>query len=378
MNKLETLTALTIAFSLNVGLIGFSQDKISKGSANSSKVPDKAAAAMSKAAQEMADAANTFMAALSPEQLRRTKFLFLDEERRNIHYFPVPRRGLPLKEMNTSQQQLAYALLSTGLSLHGYVKALTIMSLGQVLRDMDPGSPNPLRDSDYYYVSIFGTPGPTGIWGWRLEGFHISISFTIVDGKQVAIAPSFMGVHPATVLDGPRKGLRVMSQEEDLGRKLATSLDENQRAIAFYEIPIFLEETVGGLLTANARKIENFEPFGIPASQMNANQAEILWELVQVTAHRHRGEVAESDLARIERAGKGNIFFRWSGSIEPGKGHHYIVQGPTFLIEYDNTQDDANHVHCMWRDLENDFGEDLIRRHYQLHHQGRPGSTRKK
>ncbi len=374
MSMGRRLAAATVGLVLGVGSVGYPQEKNS-GRPQVSSATD---AAMAKAAEEMANAANVFMAALSPEQLRRTKILFLDEERRNIHYFPVPRRGLPLKEMNASQQQLAYALLSTGLSMKGYVKSMTIMSLGQVLRDLDPNAPNPLRDSDYYFVTIFGTPGPTGVWGWRFEGFHVSFSFTIVDGKQIAIAPSFLGVHPATILDGPRKGLRVMGQEEDIGRKLAASLNDKQRKIAFYEIPIFLEETVGGLLTANARKIENFEPFGIPASQMTADQVKTLWELIQVSAHRHRGEVVENDLARIERAGKENIYFRWSGSIEPGKGHHYIIQGPTFLIEYDNTQDDANHVHCMWRDLENDFGENLIRKHYELHHKGRPGSTKQK
>lgn len=373
MRMLRTSVVWTLASLLGIGSIGYSQDK----DPTNLRMSEATVAAMAQAAQEMADAANIFMASLSPEQNRRSKFLFLDEERRNIHYFPVPRRGLPLKDMNTSQQQLAYALVSTGLSMQGYVKALTIMSIGQVLHDMDPDNPNPLRDPDYYYISIFGTPGPSGIWGWRLEGFHISFSFTIVDGKQVAVAPSFMGVHPATIVDGPRKGLRVMAKEEDLGRKLARSLNEQQRKIAFYEIPIFLEETVGGLLTANSRKIEKFDPFGIPASQMTADQMETLWELIQVTAHRHRGVVAENDLARIERAGKGNIYFRWSGSLEPGQGHHYIVQGPTFLIEYDNTQDDANHIHCMWRDLENDFGESLIRKHYELHHKGRPGSTKK-
>lgn len=374
MNMRGYSVVWTLAALLGIGVIGVAQEKSSTGSQKS----DAAVSAMTKAAQEMTEAANVFMAALSPEQLRQSKFLFLDEERKNIHYFPVPRRGLPLKEMNTSQQQLAFALVSTGLSMQGYVKALTIMSIGQVLRDMEPDNPNPLRDPDYYYISIFGNPGPTGVWGWRLEGFHISFSFTIVEGKEIAVAPSFMGVHPATIMEGPRKGLRVMAKEEDLGRKLATSLNEQQRKIAFYEIPIFLEETVGGLLTANARKIENFEPFGIPASQMTDNQVELLMELIQVTAHRHRGEVAESDLARIQLAGKKNIHFRWSGSIEPGNGHHYIIQGPTFLIEYDNTQDEANHVHCMWRDLENDFGESLIRQHYRTHHKGRPGSTKKK
>ncbi|MDA0660676.1 MAG: DUF3500 domain-containing protein [Planctomycetota bacterium] len=329
---------------------------------------------MQVAASQMADAANAWLASLDKEQQRRTKFLFRDEERRNIHYFPVPRRGLPLKDMNAAQQQLAHALVSTGLSTQGYVKTLTIMSLGQLLREMEPDKPNPFRDSDQYFFTLFGTPGPTGVWGWRLEGFHVSFSFTIVDGKAIAVAPSFLGVHPATVQEGPRKGLRVLSQEEDLGRQLAKSLNDEQKQIAFHDIPVFLEETVGGLTTGNARKIEDVTPTGLPASKMTTEQTGLLWELIQVYAQRHRSEVAESDLARIATAGPEKIHFRWSGSVEPGQGHHYMIHGPTFLIEYDNTQDNANHVHCMWRDLENDFGESLIRRHYELHHR----NTRKR
>lgn len=153
-----------------------------------------------------------------------------------------------------------------------------------------------------------------------------------------------------------------------MGRQLATSLNDEQRKVAFHDIPLFLEETVGGLTTGNARKIEALTPTGLPASKMTPEQTGLLWELIQVYAKRHRSEVAENDLARIASAGPEKIHFRWSGSVEPGQGHHYIIHGPTFLIEYDNTQDNANHVHCMWRDLENDFGESSIRRHYELHH----------
>jgi len=325
-------------------------------------------AAMQEAATEMAEAANNLLATIDATVVGRAKFLVQDEERRNIHYFPIPRRGLPLKDLNFGQRHLVHALAATGLSTQGYVKAMNIMSVGQLLRDLDPEKPNPYRDPDHYYITIFGNPGPTGVWGWRLEGFHLSVNATIVDGKAIAIAPSFMGVHPATVSEGPRKGLRVLAKEEDLGRMLATSLTEEQRRIAFFPIPEFLTETVGGLITGNARKIENRQPEGLPASQLTAEQKANLWELIQLYANRHRGEVAQQDLSRIEEEGRDKIYFRWSGSVEPGKGHHYVIQGPTFLIEYDNTQNEANHVHCMWRNLENDFGDDLIRKHYQKFH----------
>lgn len=320
-----------------------------------------------KAVEEMSEAAAHFLAALSPDQQRRATYLFKDEERRNFHFFPIPRRGIAFKELDAAQRALAHALLSTGLSQGGYVKATTIMSLGQILRDLDPNNPNPYRDSDQYYVTLFGKPDPRGTWGWRIEGFHLSVNYTIVEGRAFAGAPSFFGAHPAVVSDRPRKGLNVLRVEEDLGRRLAESLTEEQRAVAVHPLPKF-EDTVGGLLTGNARKVEPREPRGIPVSRMTPAQKKLLQALVEEHAHRQRRELAEQDLARIASAGIEKVHFSWSGGAEPGQPHHYMIHGPTFLIELDNTQDGANHVHIVWRDLENDFGEDLLRRHYAERH----------
>jgi hypothetical protein len=321
----------------------------------------------SRAIEEMAEAASNFLAALSPDQKRRVTYLFKDQERRNLHFFPIPRRGVPMKELNDAQRALGHALLSTGLSARGYFKATTIMSLGQVLRDLEPQSPNPFRDSDQYYFTIFGKPDPQGTWGWRLEGFHLSFNFTIVGGRAVASAPSFMGAHPAVVKDGPRQGLFVLRNEEEGGRELIRSMDEGQRKAAIFPLTKF-EETVGGILTGNVPRLEPRAPRGVPASRMTPAQREILLRLVREYVQRHRGELAEQDWAKLQAAGTEKIHFSWDGGLEPGEPHHYMIQGPTFLVELDNTQDGANHVHCIWRDFEGDFGDDLLRRHYAEHH----------
>ena len=330
--------------------------------------PSLSAPDMANVAAEMAAAANNFLNALETDQRRRASFLFRDAERRNFHFFPIPRRGMPFRELNVAQRQLGYALLSTALSSAGFAKTMTAMSLGQILREMEPDFQNPFRDSDQYFVICFGKPDPMGTWAWRFEGFHVSLNVTIVDGKAVVEAPSFVGAHPARVTEGTRKGLRALAHEEDIARRLATSLDSSQRKSAFFEIPNFLEETIGGFLTGNGAKIEGRQPEGIPASRLKAEQVSILRELVLEYLHRHRPEVAAANLAKIAQAGWDNLYFRWSGSVEVGQGHHYLIQGPTFIIEYDNTQDGANHQHCIWRDLENDFGEDSLRSHYQKHH----------
>lgn len=241
------------------------------------------------------------------------------------------------------------------------------MSLGQILRDLDPDSPNPYRDSNQYYVTIFGNPSPDGAWGWRIEGFHLSVNFTIIGGQTIASTPSFFGSLPAIVKEGPRKGLEVLRQEEELGRSLIQSLKGEQRKAATFALPKF-EDTVGGLLTGNKRKLEPEEPRGIAAAKMTKEQREILMTLIKEYAYNRRQEFAKHDLEKIEKAGPEKIYFSWSGSIKPGEPHHYMIQGPTFLIEFDNSQDEANHVHTVWRDYKDDFGDDLLRRHYEKHH----------
>lgn len=315
-------------------------------------------------AAELAVAAERFMSTLDPNM--QAKYLFQDAERGNFHFFPIARRGVCLKDLKVGQRQLAYALMSATLSHVGNQKAFTIMSLGDFLRENDE-TPNVHRDSDSYYITIFGNPAPNGTWGYRFEGFHLSLNVTVVMGRWISVTPSFFGAIPAIVPDGPRKGLQVLKQETDLARALAKSFTAEQRKTGFGEIPDFLTETVGGLTTGNKRKIQRGTARGVPASKMTMHQREILMKLVREHIGRIRKELADQDLARIDRAGADKIHFVWAGGLKPGQPHHYLIQGPTFLIEYDNTQDDANHVHCVYRDFENDFGDAMLE-HYRKHH----------
>src|SRR5215207_4772074 len=169
---------------------------------------------------EMAAAATNFLAALNPEQQKKATYEFKHDERYNWHFVPRERKGLPLKEMAGEQRALAHALLSSGLSQRGFVSAVTIMSLEQILKELEKGS-GPARDPEMYFFTVFGKPGAKETWGWRVEGHHLALNFTVVNGRAAAGGPSFFGTNPGVVRDGPRKGLRVLGAEEDLGRQLA-------------------------------------------------------------------------------------------------------------------------------------------------------------
>jgi hypothetical protein len=307
-------------------------------------------------AEEMASAANNLLAALTPEQQRKAVFQWKDEERFGWHFIPKPRKGLPLGEMTSGQRMLTQALLSSGLSSRGFAKAATIISLEQILYDMENKPPN--RSADLYFVSLFGKPGAEP-WGWRVEGHHLSLNFAVQGDQVVAVTPSFFGANPAEVQTGPRKGLRTLAAEEDLGRALVKALDPDQRKAA-----IIPGEAPHEIITGNDRKAKSLEPMGIASSKLTAPQKEILLSLLKEYVFRYRSEIAEADLKIIRQSGDDKIFFAWIGGIEPGLPHYYRIQGPTFLMEYDNTQNNANHVHAVWRDLQNDFGEDPLRAHY--------------
>lgn len=306
---------------------------------------------------ELAQAANNFLAALKPEQKAKASFELKSDERVNWHFIPKERQGLPFKEMSPAQKHLAHALLGSILSQRGHFKVATVMSLEQVLHELENNAPH--RDADLYYFSIFGTPGKD-VWGWRIEGHHLSMNFLVRGDTVLANTPSFIGVNPGEVRSGPRKGLRLLAVEEDLGRQLAKSLDENQRKLG-----LIAAEAPKDIITAASRKVKPLEPAGLPVIQLNPEQRDLLKKLVQEYVYRHRPEVADADRKKIEAAGWQNITFAWAGSLEPGQGHYYRIQGPTFLLEYDNTQNNANHIHTVWRDFENDFGEDTLRRHYE-------------
>ncbi len=310
----------------------------------------------------MREAASTFWRALSTDQRARAAVAFDDDERLNWNYVPMARRGLSWKQMSAEQREMARALLRSGLSSQGYDKANAIMNvLEPILREREH---NDSRDPDLYFFTIFGDPDVDGhaggTWGWRVEGHHLSLNFTIVDGRAVSATPEFFGANPATVDDGPRKGTRVLHLEEDLGRQLVKSLDERQRKLA-----VISETAPREITTGNQRKIDPGKPNGIAASDLTAVQKQLLRKLVEEYAHRLRDELADQDLKKIDAAGFDNVHFAWAGGTEPAQGHYYRIQGPTFMVEYDNTQNRANHIHTVWRDPTNDFGHDALREHYE-------------
>jgi hypothetical protein len=327
-------------------------------------------------AQEMSDAANNFLASLTTEQKAKATYEFTNDERFDWHFVPKPRKGLPLKDMTPAQHALAHALLSSGLSQRGFAKAATIMSLDQILFDIEgkgtrPNSPT--RDAGLYFFTIFGQPGADP-WGWRVEGHHLALNFVVNKKEVLAVTPSFFGANPARVLDGPRKGLRVLGQEEDLARDFVHSLTPEELKIA-----IITNVAPRDIITGNSRKAQRLDPLGLSSSALNTDQNAKLMKLTQEFVSRYRPEIADSVLKESRNASQASsspdpsrithqaseIHFAWAGGTEPGQGHYYRIQTARLLIEYDNTQNDANHIHTVCRDLSNDFGDDVLKKHYQ-------------
>lgn len=318
-------------------------------------------------ASVMEDTAKAFLASLTPEQRAQATFQFTDEERFDWHYIPKPRKGLPLLEMQPFQKPLAMALLSSGLSQRGFIKATTIMSLEDVLRQLEHDD-GKRRDPQKYYFTIFGEPSDHGTWGWRVEGHHISLNFTLVNGKVVS-TPDFFGSNPARVLNGPRAGLSPLAREESLGRELITACTPQQRSVAIVDKTAYKD-----ILTTNSRKAAlNGHPSGLQISSMNGKEREILNSLIEEYAYSFPEPVALSRMEEVKKSGN-NLWFAWAGGEKPGEGHYYRIQSPSFLIEFDDTQDHANHIHSVWREFDGDWGLDLLKEHYQTSHNYPPKS----
>jgi hypothetical protein len=327
-----------------------------------------------RSAASMASAATKFLGALTPEQRQQATFAFASDERTHWHFIPAetfPRKGLTIKDMNPAQRVAAHDLLKAGLSAGGYLTATSIMDLEKVLSVIEAaqrqapaagrGGPpaEPLRrDPERYFFSVFGTPSAKDTWGWRVEGHHVSLQFTVVKGTLVASTPTFFGANPAEVRDGPQKGLRVLGPQEDAARALLAALDASQR-----EKAIISATAPNDIETMAKVEVSPLSPEGISASSLNASQRDLLMKLVDVYVGYMPADIAADRRARFEKADVGKIAFAWAGETEKGKKHYYRVQGPTFLIEFDNTQGDGNHIHSVWRDFNGDFGRDLLREH---------------
>lgn len=312
------------------------------------------------AIDELAASSEAFLTSLDPPLRAQAVLPFDDEERLNWHYFPKVRKGILFKQLSIGQMDRALAVLRSVLSPEGFKKVETIRDMENVLRELSPDDAS--RDPLQYYLTFFGDPGKDRNWGLRYEGHHLSLHWTVIDGTIVAALPQFLGANPAEVRSGPRQGARALAQEEDLGRTLIQSLDPGQRAAALVS-----DTAPADILTGVQREAAIQEDTGIAYTDLNETQRGILVSLLQVYAFVMRPDLAEERLTRLRAAGLDGIKFAWMGGVERGEKHYYRIQGPTFLIEYDNTQNDANHVHTVWRDFKGDFGMDVLKRHYADH-----------
>lgn len=319
--------------------------------------------ATQRTASTMTGAATRFLDGLTPEQRQQAMLPLDSDDLTRWHYVPTnqfPRKGLPLKDMSEAQRKLAHDLLRAGLSQRGYGTATAIIELETVLRAIESaaGRGGLNRDPELYFFTIFGTPSAKGAWGWRVNGHHLAVHFMVVNGSKVESSPTFFGTNPAEVREGPKQGLRIQAAEQDAARALVGALDEAQRKTAVIEAV-----APNDIVTTTSAKVDPLSPSGLLATGMTPPQRALLMNLIEVYTSQMTEDLAADRLARIRKAGEDKIGFAWAGPIEPGQKNYYRVQGPTFLIEFDNTQNNGNHIHSVWRDFAGDFGRDFLREH---------------
>jgi len=305
-----------------------------------------------------------FLNALNSSQKTKCQFPFDQLTRYNWHYVPAdqsPRQGIAIKDLDSLQKRKAYTLLKNFLSDKGYQKTLDIMQLEYVLKALEPT--NPSRIPENYFIAIYGNPAKDSVWGWKFGGHHMALNFTIVD-NQLAFAPFFFGSNPGQIKEGPDKGKKVLKDEEDLGFELINALTKEQQTKAIFRTTAFADN-----VTTNVRTVSALEPVGIAAQELNAAQKILLDKLIKTYLSSMPTKVAEIRMRRIKTEDMQAIRFGWAGALVAGQPHYYRIQGETFLIEFDNTQNNANHMHTVWRDFNGDFGEDLLKEHYHTDHQ---------
>jgi hypothetical protein len=309
----------------------------------------------------MIAAAQKFLAALDDEERELATMAFDDPARRDWHNIPkAERKGLQLRDMSSEQKELCHKLLQAALSESGHEKVRRILALENNLREGERNKPgSPLRDPERYYLTIFGDPAPTGTWGWSFEGHHLSLNFVIEEGEVVSDTPSFWGANPATVKlvveGGPAAGTRTLADEEQLAFDLVNSLSEAQ-----LEVALIADKAPAEYRDAGKPQPPQSGPEGLAAVKMNEEQKAGLWSLLEAYNGHLHGAIAKSRLEEIKAAGLDHVYFAWAGSTNPGVGHYYRVQGPTFVLEFVNVQADpagnpANHIHSVWRNLKGDF-----------------------
>ncbi len=336
------------------------------GLAISAVAQDKASPT-SNVAVKIRESAERFLAALPDRQRSTAMRAFDDADRVDWHYTPRSRNGISLKELDPRGRDAVHALLKTALSATGYRKVVNIIELELVLRELETFGL--MRDPERYHLTFYGTPSRTDRWGWRFEGHHLSLNFTLAGDRVAVDTPSFFGANPATVPKGLKKGFRALGDEHDAGWAVLDSLSDAQRRDA-----VISTRTYGDIVTSNREKVDPLDTVGIPAPKLDERQRALLWKIVELYAASFEPGLAEARLARARAGGVEALRFGWAGSTTRGAPHYYRVQGTLFLIEYDASQDGGNHIHTVWRDFAGDFGRnlsstsafgrDLLRDHY--------------
>lgn len=317
--------------------------------------------------QRLVSIANIFINSLDSSQKLKAIYPFDVDERYSFHYFPIEnRKGIPLNELKPDQRQKAFDLMNACLSKQTVKKAKDIMALDAILKQEEHrNADDHFRDPERYYFAIFGIPAKETIWGWRVEGHHVSYNFSVEKNQLVSGTPGFLGANPAIVQEGPNKGEQVLKDETEMGFAFLHSLSAEQLQSA-----IISKVAPGDIITYINRKAMIEHPEGVLYSNLNAAQQQLFLELVNLYIHRYTKLFADKMLKEIQEEGLDHLQFAWAGDTENGIGHphYYRIQGPTIIIEYDNTQNNANHVHTVVRDLKNDYGGDLLLEHYRSSH----------
>ena len=316
--------------------------------------------AIQSKAQDLTSSANAFLNLLDAEQKINVQYSLNDKERFNWNFVPTQRNGACFRTFTPQQRTAALALLKVSLSEQGYKKANSIMELENILREIEErGSSDTYRDPLNYYITIFGTPSKEKTWGWRMEGHHLAINFSSVNNEIGSSTPTFWGSNPGTVPRGEEKGKEILKLETDLGFELCNSFTDEQKKKV-----ILSERAYPEIIMGNKLKAQLIEPLGLGYKEMNDSQQKLLVRLLEVYIRNYQLGFSNKLMDKIKKAGLENLSFAWAGALTTGTGNYYRIQGSMLLIEYDNTQNNANHVHTAVRDLTNDFAEDILREHY--------------
>ena len=310
---------------------------------------------------EIRDATIAFLGSLNEDQKANCNLAFDHSDREDWKYVPANRLGLGMREMNDAQREELDAVRQAIHSADGLEKSKGVILCETFLYDMS--GHDDFRDPGKYHLTVYGTPDEKEPWGLRFEGHHISLNYTFVGNQAVAAAPAFYGANPATITEGSNKGLRILKDEEDLARDLIHSLNADQKGVAVFRSAAFEE-----IVTHSQPKVSPLEPVGLAYSDMKAAQQKKIMSVISEYLSWMPDAIAAERLERVIEGGLDHIRFGWAGGIEKGDLHYYRIQGPSFLIEYDNFQGKGTHIHSVWRDFKGDFGRDLLKEHYEHGH----------